>query len=243
MSATAITGPDIDWQGPDDVELQSWFAQDPPAYDMGFIAQALQHAISVCLVSVPLSGETGTGVLIGDRLALTNYHVVEAVLAGGLKVADAAMIELTFGKYGEGQPTISVTLDDAEPILDWSPTGELDFALLHLSKSIDDSTVKRAARLSISTPRPKDPLSLLQHPKGGNMQLAPSMNAVAHVDDATGLIQYFANTSPGSSGAPCFDDQWEVVAIHHAERSRPIGKIREGILISPIRDRISKYLN
>jgi hypothetical protein len=237
------TGPEIDWRGPEDLQLQSWIRPDPPDfYNIAFLIKAIQHAASVCLITLPGGGETGTGFLVGERLVLTNYHVVQSVLSNEGSLPDASLIEVTFGKFGEGSTTLSTTLDKDRPVLEWSRAEELDFALLQLSTSLDGAT-NRAATLSSKTPEIKAALNILQHPRGGDMQLAPSDNAVTYVDSQTGLIQYVTRTASGSSGAPCFDDGWSVAAIHHAERSRPFGVIREGILIGPIRERIEKHLN
>jgi hypothetical protein len=115
--------------------------------------------------------------------------------------------------------------------------------LLRLAETVSGAMTPRVATLSSTTPKLKAGLSILQHPQGGDMMLAPSSNAVAHIDPENGLIQYLTRTGSGSSGAPCFDDQWEVAAIHHAERSLTFGTIREGILISRIQERIKKHLN
>jgi V8-like Glu-specific endopeptidase len=37
---------------------------------------------------------------------------------------------------------------------------------------------------------------------------------VAYADDR--LVQYLTDTLPGSSGAPVFDSDWHVVALHHS---------------------------
>jgi V8-like Glu-specific endopeptidase len=39
-------------------------------------------------------------------------------------------------------------------------------------------------------------------------------NRVEYVDDR--LVQYTTDTLPGSSGAPVFDWQWRLVALHHS---------------------------
>ena len=31
-----------------------------------------------------------------------------------------------------------------------------------------------------------------------------------------GRVQYLTDTLPGSSGSPVFDEQWNVVALHHS---------------------------
>ena len=62
------------------------------------------------------------------------------------------------------------------------------------------------------------------------MKVALSCNGVVDVDANSGKIQYVNKTAGGSSGSPCFNEDWELVALHHAERSRSFGSIREGIL-------------
>jgi endonuclease G len=74
------------------------------------------------------------------------------------------------------------------------------------------------------------------------MSLAVNRNGVSSVDAQRGLVQYVTRTAGGSSGSPCFDDDWKVVALHHAERSRPFGSVREGILVSSIARELTDLL-
>ena len=52
-------------------------------------------------------------------------------------------------------------------------------------------------------------------------------------------MHYSADTEPGSSGSPVFNDQWEVIALHHASVRAPEhtefgGVLNEGIRVSAI---------
>ncbi|GEM_PF-4840524 len=38
------------------------------------------------------------------------------------------------------------------------------------------------------------------------------------------------------------NEEWKVVALHHAERAKSFGKSREGILFTAIYDKIKNYL-
>ena len=54
------------------------------------------------------------------------------------------------------------------------------------------------------------------------------------------FLHYEADTEPGSSGSPVFDDGWEVVALHHASVRAPDhaelgGFVNEGIRVSGLR--------
>ena len=87
ISASYITstisdfGPEIDWQEPDETELQSLFKPEPNFLDVGFLMQAIQHATSVCRIEIPNQKILGTGFLIASNLVLTNYHVLHSETA------------------------------------------------------------------------------------------------------------------------------------------------------------------
>jgi endonuclease G len=85
-------------------------------------------------------------------------------------------------------------------------------------------------------------LNILGHPEGGPMKLALSGNGVVGVYREAGRVQYATRALNGSSGSPCFDDDWHPVAIHHAERAKSFGAVREGILLEPIFDQIRNFL-
>jgi V8-like Glu-specific endopeptidase len=55
---------------------------------------------------------------------------------------------------------------------------------------------------------------IVQHPYGGPKKFNLTSNKVTFLNDRT--IQYLTTTVPGSSGAPVFDERWEVIALHHA---------------------------
>ena len=62
--------------------------------------------------------------------------------------------------------------------------------------------------------RPTKYVNIIQHPNGGPKQIALYHNLVAYLDQAR--VQYLTDTEPGSSGAPVFDSQWRLVALHHS---------------------------
>lgn len=59
-----------------------------------------------------------------------------------------------------------------------------------------------------------DCLSIIQHPGGELKQLALRENEL--VDVLEFHLHYLTDTGRGSSGSPVFNDQWEVVALHHS---------------------------
>jgi endonuclease G len=57
-------------------------------------------------------------------------------------------------------------------------------------------------------------LNCVQHPAGRMKELALQKNDVTHV--FADRIHYTTDTEPGSSGSPVFNNQWDLVALHHA---------------------------
>lgn len=242
-------GPEINWQEPDETELQSWFKPEPDFLDVGFLMQAIQHATSVCRIETPNQGILGTGFLIAPNLVLTNYHVLHSE-ATDTQINPSDII-LRFGCFTsatgnetEGQ-TFKLVSDRA--ILQSSPTTQLDYVLLQVEEKIRQAADINPAVCSLeslpeSLPEKGMALNILQHPEGASMKIAISSNAIANIFPDTGLMQYVTKTSPGSSGSPCFNENWKVVALHHAQRATHFGSIREGILLSSIYQEIKQHL-
>jgi V8-like Glu-specific endopeptidase len=239
--------PDIEWRGSQDpIELQLFRQPPPELIDVGFLSRGIERSSSVCRIELPTGGGVGTGFLVAPDLVLTNYHVVAPADGDDLATAAADLV-LRFGyvtapegREADGQ---SFRLHPDEAIVQASPVAELDYALLRAEAKI------RAAADLRPLERPKQAvlakgmgLNILQHPRGGTMQVALSSNGVTGVYDDIRRVQYVTLAEGGSSGSPCFDDEWQLVALHHAERSKPFGTVREGIPIAPIYEEISGHL-
>ena len=56
--------------------------------------------------------------------------------------------------------------------------------------------------------------SIIQHPSGQEKQIAIRENQI--MDMAADRLFYKSDTAQGSSGAPVFNDQWQVIALHSA---------------------------
>jgi hypothetical protein len=80
------------------------------------------------------------------------------------------------------------------------------------------------------------PLFIVQHPKGNPLKLAFDTDAVIGVFGDGQRVRYKTNTEPGSSGSPVFDENWNLVALHHS--GDPEGRLppqyNEGIPMSAI---------
>jgi len=58
------------------------------------------------------------------------------------------------------------------------------------------------------------PLFILQHPSGEPLQLALDTQSIIGENGNGTRVFHRTNTLPGSSGSPCFNQNWELVALH-----------------------------
>ncbi len=105
---------------------------------------------------------------------------------------------------------------------------ELDYALLRVEgepgyQTIGKSGEPEAAKRGwIEVPtqgyevEAGAPLLILQHPATKPLQLALETDAIIGLNQNHTRLTYKTNTEPGSSGSPCFNINWELVALHHA---------------------------
>lgn len=184
---------------------------------------------------VELAGQPiGTCFLVGPAHVLTNYHVVAPILEG-LESASAVRVRFDYSRHDAGFELPGVTCglqkDDwcidhcrysqgdlvqgSEP--DALPH-ELDYALLELETQMGLGSANEAPRrwlplASSIEPQLGDDLLILQHPLGGRLKL--SFGRVLELGAENTRIRYDTNTEPGSSGSPCFNQDLELVALHH----------------------------
>lgn len=202
----------------------------------------------------------GTGVLVGRNLVLTNWHVLESA-----KDAPGAALAFEFDYlYGRGleRPQPFVRRGGAKWLLDWSPytpaeglgaraerlpdPDELDFALVGLDPAADPLGDGRgyAEPAPYVTYEKGDALIILQHPSGDPQCFAVDQQGVIGLNDNETRLEYRTNTEAGSSGSPCFDLDWQFVALHHAGSNHwpPGGRYNQGIPIAALQPRIAAAL-
>ena len=229
-------GPAIEWRCPDDIDFQRFFQTKPDMMEVNFLKRAVERAASVCKIEIPHLNRTGAGFLIAPNLVLTNYHVLG--LNDDEVKNNAPHVVLRFGYITE-ESNQTFNLVAKQPILSQSPVENgLDYVLLQVNNNLTEMSGIKPAPYELSQPTKGMGVHILQHPQGSTMKLAINDNGITGIYQSEGLIQYVTRALGGSSGAPCFNDDWKVVALHHAERAKPFGRIREGILFSAIYDRI-----
>lgn len=206
--------------------------------DVGLLRQGLDLAKSVCKITFSdrPAAESGTGVLVASDLVLTNYHVLSREADADLNQRSRnAQFEFGYisAQLGESSQSQTVMAAEVAPVIASSPISELDYALIRLSFQSDFS-IKPVPLSATAVLGPRSPLNILQHPAGEALKVSLSNNGVVKTNDAQGLVLYVNPTQRGSSGSPCFDDQWQLVALHHKNMQTSFGSVREGILLSAI---------
>jgi hypothetical protein len=86
--------------------------------------------------------------------------------------------------------------------------------------------------------RQHSPLFMIQHPKAAPLKLALESNAIQALDPKREWVRYRTNSEPGSSGSPCFDQNWNLIAMHVSGDAGCNPTYNEGIPV----DTIVEYL-
>ncbi|HVV88710.1 MAG TPA: trypsin-like peptidase domain-containing protein, partial [Kofleriaceae bacterium] len=182
---------------------------------------------------VELDGRaSGTGFLVGPDLVLTCEHVIapphgeltvrfDHRTEGGQTVAPGVVVKVV--AVVDRSPPSPHDLERrpaAEPAAD-----QLDHALLRLERAIGDEPIGAQAEpgapprgwltLARSGFVAGAPLAIVQHPRGRPVALAVEPHAICGVNAGGTRVRYRTRTEPGSSGSPCFDTAWNVIAVHH----------------------------
>jgi endonuclease G len=182
--------------------------------NMQYLELAIAIARAVCRVRV--GNGAGTGVLVGPRILMTNHHVIGSE-------AEAQFAEAQFD-YQENQSgeLLAVQSYRFDPSVFWVTDPELDFTLIGLTpvsthgKALSGYPWLRLIR-HLGKVADGDPINIIQHPHGGLKQIALRNNKIIRIPDGKqDFLYYTTDTEPGSSGSPCLNDQWELVALHHS---------------------------
>lgn len=158
----------------------------------------------------------GTGFLVAPNILITNQHVFENAGAADNCVANFRYeFNETIAKIDEG------FLYRIRPDIFFYSCKELDFSIVF----VEEKPVNGDTTLSTYGYRPLietkgkvvigDPMNIIQYPNGGVKKYTTEENEVFNIDDERGVIYYYTDTEIGSSGSPCFNNFWEVAALHY----------------------------
>ncbi|ADX72897.1 endonuclease [Pseudarthrobacter phenanthrenivorans] len=160
----------------------------------------------------------GTGFMISPRLALTNNHVLRDA-----ESARHSRLEFNFQNGLNGLP-LATSQFDLEPDTFFRTDAGLDVTVVAVAaRSRADGTGASLPLASFGFNRTTkeqgkillgESINIIQHPEGQEKQLALQQNEL--IDRFDQFLHYRTDTSPGSSGSPLFNNQWEVLGLHHS---------------------------
>lgn len=189
-------------------------AGDPTMLDVRFLELGVERAKAVCRIEAIFDGatSTGTGFRVGDRTILTNHHVVFDEEDAN-KPASAVQVSFNYQLGFDGQPLVPVTFNTISDGLRGGDSVD-DWALVEVDAELPADLPKLPIGAPSKPVAVGDRVAIIQHPKGLHKKIALAHNLVRFVGDKH--VQYWTDTDEGSSGAPVFNEKWEVVALHHA---------------------------
>jgi hypothetical protein len=148
-------------------------------------------------IESPKGTSIGTGVLIGKNLLLTCDHIFSK------SQAKQAWVRFNYksGSYDLDSDVFELDLDRA------MRSGQLDYALVR----VKGEPRQRTANLIDAILDSSQEIRLIHHPQGQHLVVS-GLGQVVQVGDE--YIDHNISTDEGSSGAPIFNRDWQLVAIH-----------------------------
>ena len=193
----------LDWHGPPDPRTRRAFVDpEQKLKQIWYLERAVEMSRSVARILFP--GDTGwaTCFLVAPALILTNHHVF-----GRSADTDGVQVQFNYRKRFDGSVARPV-VHTCDPSV-FVTSDRLDYSLVALTKPARVPYLRlRHQELAGDG----DHVAIVQHPDGTFLQVAMRDNSLVHHDDD--VIQYLTNTDYGSSGAPVFNDNWNVIALH-----------------------------
>jgi len=177
---------------------------------IAFLEQGIAVSKSVAHITL-VDGGLATGFLIAPDVLLTNHHVFRAK-----DDAQGAKVRLNYqtDMYGNFLPSDEY---DCDPDSLFKNNKVLDYAVVRMR---GEAGMKWGyMKLAPIDVKVNDKVNIIQHPAGGPKQIAMNDNEVKYLDEI--VIQYITDTLPGSSGSPVFNDNWQVIALHHSGGNIP----------------------
>ena len=140
------------------------------------------------------------------------------------------------GSFADDTKPVEINVND---VLWTSPPSKLDASLLEIADIPQAAEKAPLLREIPSIERwPEKRVNILGHPMGMNLQISLQDNNLVSVGER--YLHYQTPTDPGSSGSPIFNQDWQLVGIHHSASKEM--QANEGIRIDRILEEIRKAL-
>ncbi|QDT03100.1 Exfoliative toxin B precursor [Rubripirellula lacrimiformis] len=182
--------------------------------DVRFLLKGASRIASVGRINFSGRG-FATGFLVGPGVVMTNHHVFGSA-------AETRGVQIEFGFHeldrdgNLSTPTkfnfdasqlffADEDLDVAIVAIGSRESGNINLGELPIMRLVPDTGVVITG----------ERLNVVQHPAGEPKQVALRDNTVIAIPDET-FLHYRADTKRGSSGSPVFNDEWQLVGLHHS---------------------------
>lgn len=181
---------------------------------VAFLEEGVQVSRSVGRITISgPGGGHGTGFMVSPSLLLTNNHVLRSA-----EEASRSKVAFAFQDGVEGGP-LTPAVFPLEPHRLFVTDRALDYSLVAVAPhGTQGEALSSFGWLMLTETQGKvvigEFVNIIQHPRGEPKQIALRDNQL--VDILERFLHYDSDTREGSSGSPVFNDQWEVVALHHS---------------------------
>lgn len=212
---------------------------------------------SVCKIVVPpgsridfrhrmqSEGWNGTGFIVAPNILITNHHVLNSP-----ENARAANAEFDFeispddlaAARLDAKPSVTFFRLNPDRLFITSPVDDgLDYTFVWIDQAASQTFGTVPMERASFTAKRYDPTFIIHHPQGRRKEA--SLDDTETLRIRSTVIHYAADTDYGSSGAPVFDRNGRLIALHHARNddakdrlqdNREVTVVNEGIKISAI---------
>lgn len=204
------------WKGVDEETLEVLTMNINTMLPINFLARGIICSRSVAKIEMKVGTavDSGTGFLFkinefDELFFITNYHVIN-------NKNDISRTRIIFDYEedinGDTKASKSFEIDSNGP---WytSPVAQLDTCIFKLSvhAELDQFGFIPLKKVDVLK---NDFVNIIQHPGGELKKIALYHNIVTHTTER--VVQYLTDTKKGSSGAPVFNSNWDIVALHHS---------------------------
>lgn len=183
---------------------------------VAFLGRGLLAARSVGRILILGGAETATGFLVAPHILMTNNHVLPDELR-------AAVSKVEFELHDVAGLPREIRQVELDPDRFWYTDKRLDISIVALAEGSDTEKatedlgwhpmIGQQGKIRIG-----DAINIIQHPGGRYKSVVVHNSNLLHLENDTVLMPfmwYTTDTEPGSSGAPVFNNHWEVVGVHH----------------------------
>lgn len=184
--------------------------------EINYLEKGIEASNAICRIQVrDIQGRSagyGTGFMVSPNLLMTNNHVLQ-----NAELCRRSLAEFNFQDDVNFIPKESKVFP-LDPDRFYYTNQKLDFTLIAVRPiAVDDTNLSTFGCLKLIEQTGKallgEYLTIIQHPGGGTKAISLRENRIMDIFDD--FVHYLTDTQPGSSGSPAFNDQWQVIALHH----------------------------